>query len=294
MRIFDCTTYYSEDLMLDVRFNILNEHIYKFIVVESKFSHSGVKKKLNFDINNFKKFKDKIIYLVIENEPDGIIEISNDKNSPAQKRNNSLKRIDQSYQYMMNGIKEAEDNDLIILSDNDEIPNLYSEQFKKSKKNIILFKQLCCYYKFNLLYDLLPWYGSRACKKKYLKSFSWLKHVKNKKYPFWRVDTYFSALKERDLEIIKQGGWHFTNVKSPEELFIKLNNFGHHNEFELSGISVKDLELQIKNKVVNYNHFADKMDISKFNFTHKLKNLELNLLPDYLQLNKIKYKKWFD
>ena len=72
MKIIDCTTYYAEDLMLDVRLNILNEYVDKFVIVESKFSHSGKPKKLNFDINNFKKFKDKIQYLVIEKEPDGI------------------------------------------------------------------------------------------------------------------------------------------------------------------------------------------------------------------------------
>ena len=52
MKIFDCTTFYSEHLMMDVRFNVLNEHVHKFIVVESTFSHSGEPKKLNFDINN--------------------------------------------------------------------------------------------------------------------------------------------------------------------------------------------------------------------------------------------------
>ena len=78
MKIFDCTTYHSEDLMLDVRFNILDKHIHKFIVVESEYTHSGQKKKLNFDINNFKKFKDKIIYLPIRNEPDGIQKITNE------------------------------------------------------------------------------------------------------------------------------------------------------------------------------------------------------------------------
>ena len=77
MKIFDCTTYFDEALMMDVRFNILNEYVEKFIVVESKFSHSGKQKKLNFDINNYKKFKDKIIYLIIENEPEGLLELNN-------------------------------------------------------------------------------------------------------------------------------------------------------------------------------------------------------------------------
>ena len=196
MKIFDCTTYHSEDLMLDVRFNILNEHVYKFIVIESEYSHSGQKKKLNFNIDNFKRFKDKIIYLTIKNEPKGILDASNPESSDYIKRLNSLKRIEQSYDYMMNGINEASDEDLIILSDNDEIPNLSSKQLRLSNKKIIIFNQLFCHYKFNLLYDLIPWYGSRACKKKYLKSFTWLKNLKNKKYPFWRIDTLFSNYKE--------------------------------------------------------------------------------------------------
>ena len=202
MKIFDCTTFYSEDLMMDVRFNVLNEYVHKFIVVESKFSHSGNPKKLNFDINNYKKFKDKIIYLVIENEPEGIKSFKNDDLSSSIKRMNSLKRIELSYNYMLHGIKEATEDDMIILSDNDEIPNLDSNQFKSSKMDIIIFKQLFFYYKFNLLYDRMYWFGSKACKKKKLKSFSWLRNLKNKKYPFWRIDSLFSKTKETNLEII--------------------------------------------------------------------------------------------
>jgi len=294
MKIFDCTTYYSEDLMLEVRFNILNEHVHKFMIVESKYSHSGKKKELNFNIDNFKKFKDKIVYLVIENEPENILDVSDPKSSIYIKRMNSLKRIEQSYDYMLNGIKDASDEDLIILNDNDEIPNLNSKQFLASKKKIIIFEQLFCYYKFNLLYDLVPWYGSRACKKKYLKSFSWLKNLKNKKYPFWRIDTLLSNYKEISVDIIKDGGWHFTNVMSPEKLFNKLNNFGHHNEFELSNISINDLKEQIENKMVNYNHLADKTDQNKYKFNYKLKNLDNELLPEFLRLNKTLYKDWFN
>ena len=63
------------------------------------------KKKLNFNIDNFKKFKDKIIYLSNKNEPKGILDTSNPESSAYIKRLNSLKRIEQSYDYMMNGIK---------------------------------------------------------------------------------------------------------------------------------------------------------------------------------------------
>ena len=294
MKIFDCTTYYSEDLILDLRFNILNDYVYKFIVVESKYSHSGKPKELYFDINNFKKFKDKIIHLVIEEEPKDIQKINDKENSSIIKRINSLKRIEQSYNFMNNGIAEADDDDLIVLSDNDEIPNFNSIYFKNVNNNIYIFKQLFFYYKFNLFYDRIPWFGSKACKKKKLKSFSWLRNLKNKKYPVWRVDSYFSNLKQRNVNIVEDGGWHFTNLKTPEEIFIKLSNYGHHNEFESSGVTLDNIKDHIKKKVVTYNHKADQSKQDKYNFEYKLKKVDEALLPDYLIENRDKLNKWFD
>jgi len=83
-------------------------------------------------------------------------------------------------------------------------------------------------------------------------------------------------------------------LMSPEKLFNKLNNFGHHNEFELSNISINDLKEQIDNKMVNYNHLADKTDQNKYKFNYKLKNLDNELLPEFLRLNKTLYKDWFN
>ena len=195
---------------------------------------------------------------------------------------------------MHKGIEQASDEDLIILSDNDEIPNLNSKLFKKTKKNIIIFKQLFLYYKFNLLYDRMSWFGSKACKKKNLKSFSWLRHLKNKKYPFWRMDTYFSKLKNINLEIIDDGGWHFTNVKTPKELFEKMKNFGHHDEFDLSGLSIDDLKMKIQNRKVFYDHFADQSKTDKWTFDYDLKKINEKYLPEFLAKNKDHYKEWFD
>ena len=134
MRIFECTTFYSEHLMMDIRFHVLNDFVEKFIVCESTYSHSGKKKKLNFDINNYPKFKDKISYIVIDEEPGDIIGLKNGLAKPHEKRSDSLKRINLSYDYMIKAIDKASDDDLIILSDNDEIPNLKSKQFKNSNK----------------------------------------------------------------------------------------------------------------------------------------------------------------
>ncbi len=292
MKIYDCTTFYAEHMMLDVRFHILDRYVEKFVVTEATYSHSGKSKSLNFDIKNYTKFKDKIIYLVLDKEPADIIKQDTEL-SDSIKRQNSVKRIEMSYNFMKNAIDDIAEDDLVILSDNDEIPNLESKQFKKCKTNVVLFKQLFFYYKFNLFYDLMPWFGSKACKKKYLKSFSWLNNLKAKKYPYWRLDTYFTNNKLTNLEIIEDGGWHFTNLKTPEDLLEKFKNFGHHDEFDKSNINIEKLRKYIDEGVVFYNHFLDKRHPKKWKNDYRLKKIDENLLPEYLVKNKEKFKRWF-
>mgnify|MGYP001299495241 FL=1 len=294
MKIFDCTTFYNEKMMMDVRFNVLNHYVSKFIVVESTFSHSGKKKKLNFNIDDYPKFKDKIIYLVIDHEPIELIKKENLELDSVSKRLNSLKRIEQSYNYMTKGIKDASDDDLIMLSDNDEIPDLSKLNLDKIQNNFVIFEQLFFYYKFNLLYDRMSWYGTKACKKKKLKKFSTLRNIKNKKYPFWRLDTIFSDTKQKNVRIIKNGGWHFTNLKTPDELFEKLSNFGHHDEFEKLNITIESLKDKINKKEVFYDHFADKEIKDKWSDSYKLKKIDNSFLPKYLNDNHEKFNEWFD
>jgi len=290
MKIIDCTSFYNEHMMYEVRLNILKDKIEKFIVTESTFSHSGKKKKLNFDINNYLKFKDRIVYIVIDKEPDGIEEENND---PSIQRSNSLKRIALSYDESLKKLGNFSSNDFIMLSDNDEIPNLNSDKFLKNKNSIVLFNQLFFYYKFNLLYDKMIWPGTKGCRKSKLKSLSWLRNIKLKRYPFWRLDTLFSETKYIDLNIVNDGGWHFTNLKTPEQMYEKFMNFGHHDEFRLSGITVDNIREKIINKEMFYNHFADKSSANKWKSNYKLKLVDEKLLPKYLINNKIKYNEWF-
>ena len=278
-------------MMYEVRLNILKDKVDKFIVTESTYSHSGKKKKLNFDINNYPKFKDKIIHIVIDKEPDGIVPENND---PSLQRSNSLKRIALSYDESLKALKESSDEDLIMLSDNDEIPNLNSKDFATNKKDIVLFRQLFFYFRFNLLYDRMHWFGTKGCKKKKLKSLSWLRNIKLKKYPFWRLDTLFSETKQINLQIIQDGGWHFTNLKTPEEMYEKFMNFGHHDEFRLSGLTIEKIREKIKNKEMFYDHFADQSSTNKWKSDYKLKKYNSSLLPKYLSDNQNKYKEWFD
>jgi len=277
--------------MYDVRLNILKDKVDKFIVTESTYSHSGKKKKLNFDISNYPKFKDKIIHVIIDKEPNGIVPENND---PSLQRSNSLKRIALSYDESLKALKESSDEDLIMLSDNDEIPNLNSKDFATNKKDIVLFRQLFFYFRFNLLYDRMHWFGTKGCKKKKLKSLSWLRNIKLKKYPFWRLDTLFSETKQINLQIIQDGGWHFTNLKTPEEMYEKFMNFGHHDEFRLSGLTIEKIREKIKNKEMFYDHFADQSSTNKWKSDYKLKKYDSSLLPKYLSDNQNKYKEWFD
>ncbi len=295
MRIFDCTTFFNEKMIMDLRFNTLNPYVTKFIVVESIYSHSGQKKKLNFNINDYPDFKNKIEYIIIKEEPADIIKGDELIKNPHNKRFNSLKRIEQSYDYMIKGIDEAQEDDLILLSDNDEIPNLSSFSIEDLKKNdYVIFKQLFFYYKFNLFYDRIPWFGTKGCKKKKLKNFSAIRNLKNKIYPFWRLDTYFSNIKQTNLKIIENGGWHFTNIKTPEELFEKFSNFGHHDEFELANIDVDKIKEKVTNKEVFYDHLADKGSSNRWSDNYKLKKIDLNYLPKYLVENSEKFKDWID
>jgi beta-1,4-mannosyl-glycoprotein beta-1,4-N-acetylglucosaminyltransferase len=291
MKIYDCTSFYNEHMMYEIRLNVLNDKVEKFVVTESTYSHSGQKKKLNFDINNYPKFKDRIIYIVIDKEPDGIVEENND---PSLQRSNSLKRIELSYNESLKALESASDEDFIMLSDNDEIPNLNSKKFINNKNSIILFNQLFFYYKFNLLYDQMMWPGTKGCKKKNLKSLSWLRNIKLKKYPFWRLDTLFSDTKYTDINVIDDGGWHFTNLKTPEDMYKKFMNFGHHDEFKLSGLTIEKIKEKIENKEMFYDHFADKSSTNKWESDYKLKLASEDILPKFLIENKNKYKNWFD
>ena len=290
MKIIDTTTYFEEELMMDLRFNILNPYVDKFIVCESTFTHSGNKKKINFDEKKYPKFKDKIIHLVLENEPDNLIK--KDRLDTIEKRFNSILRIKHQRNYIVKALEEFSINDLVIYSDNDEIPNLENIDLKNVKKKFLIFNQKLFYYKLDLVVPKLSWFGSKACKLKYLKSIDNLRNIKNKKYSLFRFDTYFSDFKNVSVEIVNNGGWHFSNLKSAKQLEKKYLNDENHAEYELKDTSYETIKDNILRKVVPYNYEVDKSSNQRFNET-KLDNIDLNYLPKYINNNIEKYKEWF-
>ena len=296
MKIFDCTTYYKEDLMLEVRFNILNKYVDKFVIAESKYSHSGEKKRLNFNINKFSEFKKKIIYLAIDNEPKDIIYQT--KNSAfveneVDKRTNSVKRIAYQRNRLMDCLTDAKGDDYILYSDNDEIPDLENFNFETNQSKILIFKQKLFYYKFNLFFDRINWYGTKGCKKKDLLSITWLRNIKTKKYPIYRLDTIFSKNKYKNVKIIENGGWHFTQLKTPKDIEIKLLNGEQHAEFKQTGKNLDYISDLVKRKKIDYDHKAKTEDY-KYSKEFSLKAVSMSAMPVFLQENSNKYSEWFD
>ena len=297
MRIFDCTTFYDENFILDVRFNILDPFVDKFVICESAFSHSGKKKKFNFDISKFEKFKHKIIYLKIDHEPNNLIyNLSNNKGIIEDKANariNAIKRIAYQRNFLKEGISDASKNDLIFYSDNDEIPKLNDANLSTTTNKLIFFKQKLFYYKFNLFCDRYDWYGSKACKKKDLIDFEWLRNTKTKKYNFFRLDTFFSKTKYMDVKIINDGGWHFSQLKKIDDIYAKLTNSEDHQEFKEAGKKISDIEDLVKRKVILYDHKA-KSSQFKFGQEFKLETISLENMPKYIQNNKEQFKDWLE
>ena len=294
MRVFDTTTFFEEKLMMDLRFNILDPFVDKFIVCEATFSHSGKKKEIKFDKKDFPKFEDKIVHIII-NE-DQVEKTYNQNDNSNFLRQNSIKRIETQRNYIGKALEDADKNDYIIYSDNDEIPDLSKIDFKSNKAKIILFKQKLFYYKFNLAYPKIDWFGSKSCKLKDLKNISWLRNIKNRKYNLFRLDTLFSKMKYTNLKIIEDGGWHFTNLKTPEELLRKYLNDEMHSEFELKNDDLKAIEYKIKNKFINYDHLLDTKSSNekKQNNRFDLTKVNLDILPNYILNNLEKYKSWID
>ena len=294
MKIFDTFMFYDEDLILDFRLNYLNKYVDKFVIVESKFTHSGKKKELNFNIKNFTKFKDKIIYLVLDHEPQDIDKINSSDNENTKNSKyilNGMRRDFYQRNYIINGLKDADYDDYVLISDLDEIPNLEKNNIKNIKSKIIMFKQNFYYYKFNLKLGSFDWYGTRACKKRNLKSPQWLRNIKSKKYPIWRIDTLFSKTKVSDIFFIDKGGWHFSNVKTPEDLEKKMSTYAHHREYDLNPLGSIKIADRIKKKETIYNLKED-MKTDKFGNPERLILADMNELPTYLQHNIEKYKDW--
>jgi beta-1,4-mannosyl-glycoprotein beta-1,4-N-acetylglucosaminyltransferase len=267
MAIYDCFPFFNETHILDLRLNVLDEFIDFFVIVESTVDHQGKPKKLNFDPKEFKKFSKKIIYIEVDDTPENIKKPHiKGESLVEQYQRNSLTR----------GLKNCQDNDLIILSDVDEIPNLNKLSSFNKKKKYAVFSQKMFNYKINLFNKTESnWHGSKICLKKYFKTPQWLRNLKFKQYPFWRLD------KPRNYQIIENGGWHFAYLQSPENISKKIKSFAH-GEFNKENFS-------------SANNIEEKIKTGKDIFDRKISYEKVEIdssFPKYILDNRGKYKDW--
>ena len=262
-KTFDCFNYFDEYLQVNLRFNILNDVIDYFVLCESIYDHKGNKKGIKFNKNDFPKFKDKIIHLIIKDQfPD----TTNPWNAQAYQR-----------EYIFNGIEKAKPNDLIFYSDSDEIAkpsSIYNLELNK-KYGIFLEKIFC--YKINLLNKTeTPWEGPRVCRKTNLKSFNWLRHKivqSNMKKSFWR---------RKSIQLIYDGGWHFNYLLKPEQISQKIKSFAH-NEFN------KEIYSNIDKIIYRVNNQIDPFDRPR---VYEKISLTKENYPKYIIDNSNSLKEW--
>ena len=265
MKIYDCITYFEEEFLFNLRLKILDKYVDYFVVCESIYSHKGEKKSKLFNPEIFKNYKHKIIHLVLDKFPENL---------------SRWERQDYQRDFIFEGLKEANDEDLIIFSDSDEIPDPKKFQDINFKYKFFLFDQKHFCYKFNIInHSEYLWEGTRGCKMKNLKSFNWLRtkiKKKNLNYSFWRFD------KVKNIQIIENGGWHFSYFLSPTEIVNKINS-SPHEEF----INDKNLDKNIiQQRILS---LSDPLGRKK---TFKKIN-EMNILPEEITTNFQLYKEWF-
>ncbi len=269
MALYDCFMYFDEDMLLDIRLNILNNTVDKFIIAEATRTHSGKEKKLNFDINKFSRFKNKIKYLIIDDIP---------INVDSYKKDWSASHIRDQYQRnsLNRGLENCGSNDLIMISDLDEIPSPEKIKEFDIKKKYACFLQKNFHQKMNLINKTIEdWPGTKICQKKYLRSPQWLRDIKVKKRPFWKF------YKPQAPQIIRNGGWHFNDLKKPEDLSKKFKSGAHQEENVNEFTNIKNIAKRI----------SEKRDLLGRNYKYEIIKVDESF-PDYILNNKEKYQEW--
>ncbi len=269
MKIVDCFMYYDEDLILDIRLNTLNKIVDKFVICEGTRDHAGNKKKLNFNIEKFSKFKDKINYIVVDDIP---------INVKPQKKNWHENHIRDQYQRnaIARGYKEFNADDWIMISDIDEIPD------PKRIKEFDITKKYACFLQknFQLKINLLNstdgyWTGTKICEKKNLRSPQWLRNIKIKKRPFWK---FFS---NKQPQLIENGGWHFSFLKDSQSIQNKIAIYAHQ-EFNTPKFNkIKHIEEKIRKRE----------DLFDREIKYEVINID-DTFPEYILKNKNKFINW--
>lgn len=238
-KIYDCFCYFNEDLLLEIRLETLWDYVDYFVIVESAFTISGNSKPINFNITKFEKYQSKIRYLLIQDYPFPL--------------NDAWKNERFQRNFIENGLNDAQPNDWILISDVDEIPNPQKiELFNPNKYIRGDFEQHCYSYFFNNMNIIngqaVLWYGSKVTTYQHFKSFfGGAEQVRGYKSNGLLRQLKRWWFKKTQVQIIKEGGWHFTWVATIDKIILKLESYAHQ---EYNKPEFKD-PILIKQKIMS-------------------------------------------
>ena len=278
-KIYDCFNFFNELDILEIRLNVLYEHVDYFVIVESSITHSGEKKPFYFEENKerYSKFLDKIVHYKVYDTPMDFVNLAPSEdnllieiNKFIERQTNRFNRATQpdygrdffQKECVRRPLINCSDDDIIIISDADEIPN---PEILKNIENLQLDNTICSlnqttyYYYLNLLKQR-DWYGSKI---------SLYKNLKHLSFNEVRGDELLSKK-------IGNGGWHFSFQGGKDMVKTKLLSYSARD-------LVNDNVLSNLNKNINDN-------IDPF-FRGGLTYVEIdNSYPKYLLKNITKYK----
>ena len=275
--IYDCFTFFNELDILEIRLNTLYDTVDYFVIAEANKTHTGKSKDYVFEKNQarFSKFLDKIIYIKVDDFPSL-------ENSEASSDGN--KWLYENYQRdaIMQGLKECKPDDVIIISDCDEIPS--PQAIQKYKKGICSLMQLRFGFSYNSLYITIPFgRGAKICRYKDLIDPKKRIKEKDKKYCLhskYGLPTYLRFVKGKK---IKNGGWHFSYIGNVEDIKYKMNSIVEQQV----NMTDKNNDKELHRKIQNNEDILERGDI--------FANLELSdIFPKYFVSNFEKYKKYIN
>lgn len=281
--IYDCFTFFNELDILEIRLNVLKEVVDKFVLVEATRTHQGKEKPLYFEENKarYKEFADKIIHIVIDEYP------------PFEGKSAwTLERYQR--QMISKGWDNCSDEDIILVSDVDEIPNPETIEKYRGKPGVFVFQQSSYYYFINCLNvskgSNYKWDGTVMCKFKYH-----LKPMDLRDIIYFQPGSYmgkfhirlyvkFLAFRWqlshfRRMTCVENGGWHFSFLGGVEMIIKKVEAFAHSEYNKVEFKDAKKIEEALKSG----------KDIFGRNFQYKFVPLD-NTFPEYIIRNKEKYK----
>ncbi|MBP3604422.1 MAG: hypothetical protein J6J79_09790 [Lachnospiraceae bacterium] len=237
--IYDCFTFFNEVDLCLLRMSILDDIVDKFVVVEGTKTHSNNDKPLYFSENmyKFEKFKDKIIHIVVDEWP----EYDSRWTFEHYQRNCILK-----------GLTGCNEDDIIILSDLDEIPN--PRAVKKAVNFLKKHNGICCFEMFLFFYFLNYLDYSKVF---------WYYHPKVFKYRefFQKHDSSSSDVGQNGFDVVTtpdqirlfagryftfhKGGWHFSTVGSKEHITQILTAIVDSDRIETCDGQITDIDKKI-------------------------------------------------